>query len=286
MLTEMARGVVTGAPAQRRSTEAWLAERGLYERLKAAGGMGALFVQSVRVGARAPYPWWRDALIEASLAVRRCLLPLAIASSAYAVALIGIYGGNILQLLGARDRIGGPGYIAAIREPCVWATMMIFAGVAGSAITADLGARRIRDELDALSVLGVNNVQMLVVPRIVALALIAPVLGFLSLALSIAELYLIAPPLLGVSSASFIAGLELSVFSVDLAAFVVKFVLVGTIVAVVACYKGLTTGGGAEGVGRAVNATVVITFFVLWGLSVVFNSGYLSLFPEVTTQRS
>ena len=77
----------------------------------------------------------------------------------------------------------------------------------------------------------------------------------------------------------------LAIYPVDLIAFFVKFLLVGVVVGVVSSYKGLTTGGGAEGVGRAVNATVVITFFTLWALSVVFNTGYLSLFPEVTTQR-
>jgi phospholipid/cholesterol/gamma-HCH transport system permease protein len=163
--------------------------------------------------------------------------------------------------------------------------MMIFAGVAGSAITADLGARRIRDELDALAVLGVDTIRSLVVPRVVGLGLIAPVLGLLSLAVTVGELYLLAPALLDVSRGSYVESLSLAIYPVDLIAFFVKFFLVGVVVGVVSSYKGLTTGGGAEGVGRAVNATVVITFFTLWALSVVFNTGYLSLFPEVTTQR-
>lgn len=267
------------------NVEQWLARRGFYDRLKSAGGMGALFIQTVKLAVKPPFIWRREATIEASLAVRRCLLPLFVASSAYAIALIGIYGGNILQLLGARDRIGGPGYVAAVREPSVWATMMIFAGVAGSAITADLGARRIRDELDAMSVLGVNVVSVLVVPRVVALAFIAPVLGILSLMVTMVELYIIAPSLLNVSHPSFLEGLSLSIYTIDLAAFVIKFVIVGVIVGIVSSYKGLTTGGGAEGVGKAVNSTVVITFFTLWALTDIFNSGYLSLFDELTAQR-
>ncbi|HEY3190994.1 MAG TPA: ABC transporter permease [Solirubrobacteraceae bacterium] len=268
-----------------RDLERWIAERGIYSRLASAGGMGALFIASARLAVRWPLVWWRDAVIEASLAIRRCWFALFIASSAFAIALIGVYGGNVLQLLGARDRIGGPGFIAAIREPSAWATMMIFAGVAGSAITADLGARRIRDELDALAVLGVDTIRALVVPRIVGLALIAPVLGMLSLAVTVGELYLLAPAFLDVSRASYIESLSLAIYPVDLIAFFVKFALVGLVVGVVSSYKGLTTGGGAEGVGRAVNSTVVITFFTLWALSVVFNTGYLSLFPDVTTQR-
>lgn len=268
-----------------RAAEEWIVDKPGYSSLANAAGMGALLVATMRLAIKPPFTWWREAMVEASLAVRRCLLPLFVASASYAIALIGVYGGHILQLLGGTDRIGGPGYVAAIREPSVWATMMILAGVAGSAITADLGARKIRDELDALSVLGVDTIKSLVVPRCVALALIAPVLGLLSLGITVGLLYLTSPALLGVSRASFTVSLSLAVYSVDFAAFLLKFVIVGVIVGLVSCFKGLSTGGGAEGVGRAVNSTVVITFFALWLLTVIFNNGYLSLFPEVTTQR-
>ena len=75
-------------------------------------------------------------------------------------------------LFGANDRLGGFFVLASIREFAPFVTAIVLAGVAGTAITADLGARKIREELDALQVLGVDPVKNLVVPRFLALMLV------------------------------------------------------------------------------------------------------------------
>ena len=79
---------------------------------------------------------------------------------------------NFLVLFGALDRLGGFFVLASIREFAPFVTAIVLAGVAGTAITADLGARKIREELDALQVLGVDPVKNLVVPRFLALMLV------------------------------------------------------------------------------------------------------------------
>jgi len=84
----------------------------------------------------------------------------------------GAAGGNFLVLFGALDRLGGFFVLASIREFAPFVTAIVLAGVAGTAITADLGARKIREELDALQVLGVDPVKNLVVPRFLALMLV------------------------------------------------------------------------------------------------------------------
>ena len=76
------------------------------------------------------------------------------------------------MLFGALDRLGGFFVLASIREFAPFVTAIVLAGVAGTAITADLGARKIREELDALQVLGVDPVKNLVVPRFLALMLV------------------------------------------------------------------------------------------------------------------
>ena len=76
------------------------------------------------------------------------------------------------MLFGALDRLGGFFVLASIREFAPFVTAIVMAGVAGTAITADLGARKIREELDALQVLGVDPVKNLVVPRFLALMLV------------------------------------------------------------------------------------------------------------------
>ena len=84
----------------------------------------------------------------------------------------GLQAANFLVLFGALDRLGGFFVLASIREFAPFVTAIVLAGVAGTAITADLGARKIREELDALQVLGVDPVKNLVVPRFLALMLV------------------------------------------------------------------------------------------------------------------
>src|SRR5204863_9854060 len=81
----------------------------------------------------------------------------------------GLQAGDFLTLFGALDRLGGFFVLASIREIGPLITSIVMAGVAGTAITADLGARKIREELDALQVLGVDPIKNLVVPRFLAL---------------------------------------------------------------------------------------------------------------------
>ena len=93
----------------------------------------------------------------------------------------GLQAANFLTLFGALDRLGGFFVLASIRESAPWVDSMIVAGVAGTAITADLGARKIREELDALQVLGVDPVKNLVVPRFLALMLVTGLLDIYAL---------------------------------------------------------------------------------------------------------
>ena len=138
-------------------------------------------------------------------------------------------------------------------------TAIILAGVGGTAITADLGARKIREELDALQVLGVDPIKNLVVPRFLALMIVTGLFNIYALIFGIfggvlATLTFDAP--LG----PFFATLLNNASTTDLWGSVVKTTLFGAIIAIVSCYKGMTASGGAEGVGRAVNQGVVITF--------------------------
>src|SRR5205814_935633 len=84
----------------------------------------------------------------------------------------GVQAGNFVVLFGAIDRLGGSFVLAAVGEFAPFVTAIILAGGAGTAITADLGARKIREERDALQVLGVDPVKNLVVPRFLALMIV------------------------------------------------------------------------------------------------------------------
>jgi phospholipid/cholesterol/gamma-HCH transport system permease protein len=165
---------------------------------------------------------------------------------------------------------------------------MILAGVAGSAMTADLGARKIRDELDALKVLGVEEMRGLIVPRVVALTLVGPILGIITLITAWTATFVAVPIAFHdaiVTPAAFIESFKAFVSPLDMINFVVKTALAGFLVGVVSCYKGITSSGGAEGVGRAVNEAVLISFFGVWMINILFNTMFLSLFPSVTILR-
>ena len=104
--------------------------------------------------------------------LRLCWLPLTISTIAFGYGAPGLQAGNFLVLFGAIDRLGGFFVLASIREFAPFVTAIILAGVGGTAITADLGARKIREELDALQVLGVDPIKNLVVPRFLALMVV------------------------------------------------------------------------------------------------------------------
>jgi phospholipid/cholesterol/gamma-HCH transport system permease protein len=267
--------------------ERLLADAPGYSRLESAGAMGRLFVASARVAVKPPFSWWGECLSEMAIVLRRCLVPAMISITAFAVGLVAVYVAGIISVLGTTDRIGGGSNIGFIREPSIWVTTMILAGVAGSAMTADLGARKVRGELDALLVLGIPHYRALIVPRIVALTLAGPILSLLVLLTASIASYVATMLKFGdaLSSAAYIETFKAFVVSGDLINNIVKCALSGLLIGVVSCYKGLTTSGGAEGVGRAVNQAVLITFFGVWTINVVANTVFLSLFPTVQILR-
>ena len=121
---------------------------------------------------RPPYPYGTEFVQQFLFMLRLCWLPLTISMLAVSYGAPGLQAGNFLVLFGAIDRLGGFFVLASIREFAPNVTAIILAGVGGTAITADLGARKIREELDALQVLGVDPIKNLVVPRFLALMVV------------------------------------------------------------------------------------------------------------------
>jgi phospholipid/cholesterol/gamma-HCH transport system permease protein len=266
-------------PARKITADEILGKTGLWEKLESAAGMGGLLVTSLRLAATPPFSWWRPAIVEASAMLRRCTVPLAVSIGVFMIGFGFFVLGGITVVLGASDREGGAVIIGFLREAAIWITGMIFAGVAGSAMAADLGSRKVRDELDALSVLGVDQVRSLVVPKVMASLVVAPMLGmFAVLAVEVVN-FSLGPAEFGFPVGVLYASTKGSLISLDVYGALIRYVIIGALVSVVGCYKGLTCKGGTEGVGRAVNQTIVLTFFGVWMLDAFFNLAYLSLFP-------
>jgi phospholipid/cholesterol/gamma-HCH transport system permease protein len=252
--------------------------------LEQVGDMMILTGKTLVSALRPPYPYGTEFVQQFLFMLRLCWLPLTISTIAFGYGAPGLQAGNFLVLFGAIDRLGGFFVLASIREFAPFVTAIILAGVGGTAITADLGARKIREELDALQVLGVDPIKNLVVPRFLALMLITGLLDIYALIFGIsggigAEI-LYNQPLGG-----FFATLFNNASVTDLWGSVVKCTLFGAIIAVVCSYKGMTASGGAAGVGRAVNEAVVIAFMGVFAFNYVFTQTLLATHPELQTIR-
>src|SRR5437667_7728503 len=140
--------------------------------LEQVGDLMVLTGKTIVSAVRPPYPYGTEFVQQFVFALRLCWIPLLISTIAISYGAPGLQAGNFLTMFGAIDRLGGFFVLTSIREFGPNVTAIILAGVAGTAITADLGARKIREELDALQVLGVDPVKNLVVPRFLSLMIV------------------------------------------------------------------------------------------------------------------
>jgi phospholipid/cholesterol/gamma-HCH transport system permease protein len=255
--------------------------------IRALAGVWELVVFAGRVIAAIvtpPYTWKREFVDQSWILFKRGVIPCAVSAAGFGYGAPGLQGTAILQSFGDINRVAAIVGSATIREQAMWVTGMVVAGVVGTAITADLGARKIRDELDALAVIGVDQIRRLVAPRVLSMVVLMPALGMVVI---VAEFYAIMGAYLiyGGTVGGFIEAGAYSFAAIDIFLFFIKTIVVGFVVGIVCSYKGVNASGGSLGVGRAVNQAVVLSFVLVWTLNFAFNSTYLSLFPEAQTIR-
>ncbi len=120
---------------------------------------------------RPPYPWAAEFVNQFRFTVKICFFPMILTAFALSFGPAGIQASNFFALFGALDRLGGAYELIVVRLFAPLVVGIILAGAAGTAICADLGARVVREEIDALRVLGVDPIKSLVVPRLLVLML-------------------------------------------------------------------------------------------------------------------
>ena len=249
------------------------------------GGMVLLTGRSIRSLVTRPwFDWWPAAADEAWILIKRCMLPVAISVFVFGYGPVGVEAGTFLRALGQIDRLGSVYSVGAVREYVPWVTGMVVAGVAGTAITADLGARRVREELDALAVIGVDVIRTLVAPRVLALAVALPLLNLVGLVFAAAA-GVVVELADGGTFTSYYANFTAGFSSIDMVANVAKTAAFGFLIGIICCYRGLKASGGSEGVGRAVNVAVVHSFAAVWLFNFAFNALYLAAFPGALSTR-
>jgi phospholipid/cholesterol/gamma-HCH transport system permease protein len=256
---------------------AWSGSRNLLEEF---GDMMILSGRTVISALRPPYPYGGELVSQFLFVLRLVWFPLLVTTVAISYGAPGLQAGDFLTLFGALDRLGGFFVLASIREIGPLITAIVMAGVAGTSITADLGARKIREELDALQVLGVDPVKNLVVPRFLALMVATGLFDIYAVLFGIFG-GLLADLVTGGSVGPFWNTLFANSSTTDLWGSVFKCTMFGAIIAIVCCYKGMSASGGAEGVGRAVNEAVVMSFLAFGAFNYVFTQTLLATHPNI-----
>ena len=246
--------------------------------LRETGTMFALALEAIRLFRPRAFAW-SELVDQCWFLARVTTLPLILISIPFGI-VIALEVGSLLQQIGAQDQLGAAMVLAVVREQAPVATALLIAGAGGSAMCADLGSRRIRDEISAMEVMGVNPVQRLVLPRLLAATIIAVLLdGVVSVAGILGGLYF-GTTSIHITTSSFFATFgELSQLA-DLWMALAKAAIFGFIAAMVACYKGLHAKGGPKGVGDAVNQAVVVTFILAFFVNFVLTVVYFHFVPQ------
>lgn len=174
--------------------------------------------------------------------------------------------------VGAADYAGTGASIATVNQIAPVATVLAISGVAAAAICADLGARTIREEVDAMRVMGLDPVRVLVLPRVLAAITVALMLAATVVTVSLVATFFFAVYGQNISPGAFADHLTLLTGLGDITVSLVKAALFGLAGGLVACYKGLHVSGGPAGVGNAVNETVVYCFLTTFSINAIVTA--------------
>ncbi|TSD95093.1 ABC transporter permease [Skermania sp. ID1734] len=242
-----------------------------------AGNLFDLFIEVGRGIFKRPFQL-REFIEQSWFIASVSILPTALVSIPFG-AVVALQAGSLIQQFGAQSFTGAASVLAIVQQAAPVITALLIAGAAGSAVAADLGSRTIREEIDAMRVLGIDPVARLVVPRVLGMILIAVLLNGMVSFVGIAGGYFFNVLLQGGTPGAYLASFGFLAQLPDLYIGEFKAAIFGLIAGVVAAYKGLTPKGGPKGVGDAVNQSVVITFIILFFVNVIITLVYLQVVP-------
>lgn len=168
-----------------------------------------------------------------------------------------------LSKLGATIYVAAMVSVSITRELGPVLTALVVAGRVGAAITAELGSMKVSEQIEALETMALNPVRFLVVPRFLALLIMLPCLTIFSDIVGIAGGFLVGVYNLGLNPHRYLrVGFEFLVWK-DVWTGIVKSITFAIVIAMIGCYMGLNTKGGAEGVGKSTTLSVVTSFILI-----------------------
>jgi phospholipid/cholesterol/gamma-HCH transport system permease protein len=228
----------------------------MIESLRKLGHFGGFAAAVLR---RTIVPGWplRDALHHLWTLFNRCVLPVTavVFPAGMVLALQGI---QIFELFGAQRMLSSLISVSTLRELAPVLASVLVAAQGGSSFAAELGAMRIKEELDATEVMAVDAITIHVVPRFVAAVVATPLLNLVGSIAGICGGWLVAVVFEGENNGIWWSNLWALTQPIDLVGGMVKTLVFGALIGLVATWQGFHATGGAAGVGKAVNDTVVI----------------------------
>lgn len=234
------------------------------------GGFFRMCVLTGRALFRRPFQW-HELILQCWFIMRVALLPTIMVSIPLTVLLIFTLN-VLLAQFGAADLSGAGAAIGAVTQLGPLTTVLVVAGAGSTAICADLGARTIREEIDAMEVLGIDPIHRLVVPRVIAATVVATLLNALVITVGLVGGYLFGVYLQNVSGGAYLATLTTITGLPEVIIAMIKAATFGLIAGLVGCYRGLTVRGGSKGLGTAVNETVVLCVVALYAVNVILTT--------------
>lgn len=201
-----------------------------------------------------------------------CLLTSAFVGMAFAIQFVREF-----SRLGLSRAAGGVLALSFSRELSPVVTSIVVAGRIGSAFAAELGTMQVSEQTDMLRVLGTNPVDYLVTPRVIACCVALPILTLMCFAMGMASSAVLADAVYGVSVNIILDSAQRALRSWDIISAMIKSQVFGAVISIVSCAWGVTTMGGAKGVGESTTSAVVISlvgiFIADFALSCCFFSG-------------
>ncbi|OBJ08856.1 ABC transporter permease [Mycobacterium sp. 1465703.0] len=235
--------------------------------LGAVGSFAGLCMETFAAMVRPPFAW-REWLAQSWFVARVSLLPTLLLSIPFTV--LGIFTFNIVLVeFGAGDFAGAGAAYGVVTQIGPIVTVLVIAGAGATAMCADLGARTIREELDAMRVMGINPIKSLVVPRVLAATAVSVMLSSLVMLVGISGGFFFSVFVQHVTPGAFAAGITAITSMTDVVIAWIKSMLFGLAAGLIACHMGTSVGGGPAGVGNAVNETVVYSFVALFAINIV-----------------
>lgn len=200
-------------------------------------------------------------------------LIIIVVSGLFIGMVVTLQGYNVLQKFGATQQLGPLVSLSVLRELGPVVTALLFAGRAGSALTAEVGLMKATDQLNAMEMMAVSPIQRVISPRFWAGFFSMPMLAFIFNAVAIFGAYLVAVKWLGLDNGSFWSNMQSSVlFSEDVLNGIYKTIVFGFAIAWIAVYQGFASKPTAEGIGRATTKTVVYSSLAILSLDFLLTA--------------